>query len=81
MTFSRAMPSIFTIPACEAANRCLTRPRDHNQLAKSIIDIATGQQLSPLADRQRLTAMLDGGVGLGDVHGPWVDVSAGMVEG
>jgi hypothetical protein len=25
MTFSRAMPSIFTIPACEAANRCLTQ--------------------------------------------------------
>jgi len=23
------------------------------------------------ADRQRLTAVLDGGVGLGDVHGPW----------
>jgi hypothetical protein len=22
-------------------------------------------------DRQRLTAVLDGGVGLGDVHGPW----------
>jgi hypothetical protein len=23
------------------------------------------------ADRQRLAAVLDGGVGLGDVHGPW----------
>jgi hypothetical protein len=22
-------------------------------------------------DRQRFTAVLDGGVGLGDVHGPW----------
>jgi hypothetical protein len=27
------------------------RPRDPNQLAKSIIDIATGQQPSPVDDR------------------------------
>jgi hypothetical protein len=27
------------------------RPRDPNQLAKSIIDIATGQQLSPVDTR------------------------------
>ena len=29
------------------------------------------------ADRQRLTAVLDDGVGLGDVHGPW----GGRVDG
>jgi hypothetical protein len=33
------------------------------------------------ADRQRLTAVLGGGEGLGDVHGPGVGVLAGMVKG
>jgi hypothetical protein len=32
-------------------------------------------------DRQRLTAVLDGGVGLGDVHGPWVGRVGGDGQG
>jgi hypothetical protein len=33
------------------------------------------------ADGQRLTAVLNGGVGLGDVHGPWGGVWRGWSRG
>jgi hypothetical protein len=85
---SSAVHSGLTYPAHSSA--AIIKPADATRAQMACTDLpalagagrgrgaAVGRDFT---DRQRLAAMLDGGVGLGNVHGPWGGRSGGDGQG